>query len=744
MKKITICALFLVLAVGCFASIAEKLLLVNDFKLEVKAALASASIDMSGVKFSEYPGKLAEIYGNTSGDLNVATESIVTLSQKLNALRQIKTNIFQALASGGIDVENGGIGSIAESIEELISIQITAEFICVDSETGSVLFGMVVTAAGESKETDASGSAKFSMDSGVDYLFTVASTTYVTAYGTATVDADNDVFVVTCYEKQEYTVGDTGPAGGIIAYVNHNNATQGWEYMEACDVAFVRSNCAWSSKTSTEVTGTGLAIGDGASNTALIVAQCAGDSANYTASECYNLVANGYDDWFLPSKDELGILYMNLYEAGIGTFPAASHWSSSESSATQANRRSFNTGLQSVQNKTTFYTYRPCRTFSVSSSDMKVVSLRYNGNNQTGIVSTSTPYLPVNTEVTLASGAEMIHGGDALLGWNTDQYAYGTRYATGTAFTITETTTLYAEWDVETVFVFPDTQTYTIWKEAGYVAMVDWIVASETELNPVFVSHVGDVIQSFATDPEEWEFASAQMQRITDIGVPWATLPGNHDYYSGTRDTTQLDTYFPLATFTAMDTFVDSYDTSSANQAHLVDIRGRQLLIISLEFGVRDIVLDWADSLIKTYSNTPVMIVTHAYLATSGLRLTSDDPHAPSNGYGLGSVALGQVNNGDDIWNAIVASNSNVLFVFSGHVGDADTGSKIKEDVRADGSLCHQVLTNWQYYTYPFTGYMSVLKFTSNTVTMRTYTNYQSINYPAYCENEGSYANWNW
>ena len=34
-------------------------------------------------------------------------------------------------------------------------------------------------------------------------------------------------------EKGEYSIGETGPAGGLIFYVNTNYETDGWHYLEA-------------------------------------------------------------------------------------------------------------------------------------------------------------------------------------------------------------------------------------------------------------------------------------------------------------------------------------------------------------------------------------------------------------------------------------------------------------------------------------------------------------------------------
>ncbi len=74
--------------------------------------------------------------------------------------------------------------------------------------------------------------------------------------------------------------------------------------------------------------GTDTGIGTGAANTVAIVSGCG--QSNIAAETCYYLVLNGYDDWFLPSKDELNLMYFNLHLAGIGSFNSAYYWSSSE------------------------------------------------------------------------------------------------------------------------------------------------------------------------------------------------------------------------------------------------------------------------------------------------------------------------------------------------------------------------------------------------------------------------------
>lgn len=66
-------------------------------------------------------------------------------------------------------------------------------------------------------------------------------------------------------------------------------------------------------------------IGTGAQNTQDIVSGCSGNSA---AKMCDDLVLNGYNDWHLPSKDELRKLYEN--RAIIGGFVNEYYWSSTQ------------------------------------------------------------------------------------------------------------------------------------------------------------------------------------------------------------------------------------------------------------------------------------------------------------------------------------------------------------------------------------------------------------------------------
>jgi hypothetical protein len=91
--------------------------------------------------------------------------------------------------------------------------------------------------------------------------------------------------------------------------------------------------------------GTFIGIGKGQINTASIVNGC--NSANIAAYICDTLVLNGYNDWYLPSRDELNKLYIN--KNAIGLFAEGYYWSSSEAYNDTAWMQNFYTGYGGIQ-----------------------------------------------------------------------------------------------------------------------------------------------------------------------------------------------------------------------------------------------------------------------------------------------------------------------------------------------------------------------------------------------------------
>jgi DUF1680 family protein len=143
---------------------------------------------------------------------------------------------------------------------------------------------------------------------------------------------------------REYAPGDVGPAGGFIFYVNPNFAADGWRYLEAAP--FDQSAGAKWGCFRTPINGArGMAIGTGKQNTLDMLAACA--EPGTAAHLCANLNVNGVRGWFLPSRDELAMMYRNLRATGAADFRDAGlvdnvqYWSSSQQTTDMANHIDF-------------------------------------------------------------------------------------------------------------------------------------------------------------------------------------------------------------------------------------------------------------------------------------------------------------------------------------------------------------------------------------------------------------------
>lgn len=122
---------------------------------------------------------------------------------------------------------------------------------------------------------------------------------------------------------QAYKPGDVGPAGGIVFY-DRGFTDGGWRYLEAAP-AGTEFTAQWG--ISVNVAGTDTKVGSGKQNTMHIIAVL-GENGK-AAQLCANLNLNGYNDWFLPSRDELDLMHNSLRQRGLGSFLSGVYWSSS-------------------------------------------------------------------------------------------------------------------------------------------------------------------------------------------------------------------------------------------------------------------------------------------------------------------------------------------------------------------------------------------------------------------------------
>lgn len=146
-------------------------------------------------------------------------------------------------------------------------------------------------------------------------------------------------------QGKTYKIGNKGPAGGWIFY-DKGSYSDGWRYLEAAPVD--QSDKVkwgyWGCSGKSIPGAQGEAIGTGKSNTQAIIESCG--EANLAAKLCTEYRGGGKSDWFLPSKDELYLIYANLRKNAIGGFAVNPYWSSSENNADYAWHQVFHDGRQ--------------------------------------------------------------------------------------------------------------------------------------------------------------------------------------------------------------------------------------------------------------------------------------------------------------------------------------------------------------------------------------------------------------
>ena len=160
-----------------------------------------------------------------------------------------------------------------------------------------------------------------------------------------------------------YEIGLPGPAGGIVFHIFDGGGQRysGQHGLEAAPTDI--GQAGWGCFMSEISDARKIAVGTGAQNTSEILANCSDiDSAAMIAS---NYVLNGFNDWFLPSREDLVLIYRNLHSFGLGNFDVEmEYWSSSEINGYYAWSLKFLTGALYMNYKDSYsFRVRPIRVF---------------------------------------------------------------------------------------------------------------------------------------------------------------------------------------------------------------------------------------------------------------------------------------------------------------------------------------------------------------------------------------------
>ena len=260
----------------------------------------------------------------------------------------------------------------------------------------------------------------------------------------------------------------------------------------------------------------------------------------------------------------------------------------------------------------------------------------------------------------------------------------------------------------------PDTQHYTdgVGPPDIFMAQTEWIVENTPNYNIAYVAHFGDCVQNGDNggDDSEWQIVDTAMRIIEDsittemlYGMPYGMAVGNHDQSPfGDADGTTIfyNQYFGVDRFDGRDYYGGNYGSDNDNHFQLFSAENLDFIVIDLEYDLSPdtTVLNWADSLLQTYSNRRAIINSH-YIIGNG---------NPANfGY------QGQI-----IYDSL-KHNSNLFLMLCGHI----SGEGRRMDVY-NGDTVYSLLADYQSRANGGNGYLRIMEFfpQANEISVKTYS----------------------
>lgn len=301
---------------------------------------------------------------------------------------------------------------------------------------------------------------------------------------------------------------------------------------------------------------------------------------------------------------------------------------------------------------------------------------------------------------------------------------------------------------VWSMVVLPDTQNYvkSSVDRTVFTQQTNWVRDNVTAHNIRFVLHEGDIVnQNSQITPtsgdqsanQQWQNAKASMS-ILDGVVPYAIVPGNHDYgATNAQDrSTQFNSYFRLTDNPLVDpgrggtlqhVMVRNELQNAVHEFTAPD--GREVLVVALEWGPRQAAVDWANAIVAQprFAGHSAILLTHAYMSNDETRLdwarnTDADPSNNQGGNPYSYATAADTNDGEDLWRELVSVHAQFEMVFSGHIGGDGTGYLASRGV--EGQTVHQMLLDTQFESNGGNGWMRVVEFLADgrRARVRTYS----------------------
>ena len=218
----------------------------------------------------------------------------------------------------------------------------------------------------------------------------------------------------------------------------------------------------------------------------------------------------------------------------------------------------------------------------------------------------------------------------------------------------------------------------------------DWLIQNKDEKNIQYVFGLGDV--SDKDYISEYKYASYLFKTLGDAGINYAVTPGNHD-----GQTAYVNYNSIFANDAYLTNGINYYKSGNvSNYYKNFEVGEYKYMVMVLEFGAPDAVLEWANGVVAANPDRQVIVLTHGYIGYDGGFISEKELHAPNSANGL--------NSGEEIWQKFVSQHSNIIISACGHIDPYNI--KQRADVGVNGNTVHQFLIdnqaldkNWSYDT---------------------------------------------
>jgi hypothetical protein len=264
----------------------------------------------------------------------------------------------------------------------------------------------------------------------------------------------------------------------------------------------------------------------------------------------------------------------------------------------------------------------------------------------------------------------------------------------------TEETWTFPAYSLEnfTIIVLPDTQYYSEGNPHIFENQTQWIVENIDDLNIVFVSHLGDLVDEWYTI-DQWLVANSSMSKLDDH-VPWGVCLGNHDGLN--KDPDNFEIYFGRKRFENERWYGGSYGDGNQNSFQIFSAGADNYLILHIQYDPTDDMLAWANSVIASYPSRRVIVSTHEYLDWWWNPWRSP---------------IGQ-----NIYEKLVKPNVDQIFlVICGHYDYVAATAQV-----IDENIVYEMISDYQEQPNGGNGWLKILEFSplQNKIFVKTYSPY--------------------